>query len=111
MTYKRDLNLSTIEIAELYLSGNYEFPLLQKNEPYIDIKLLRKLKKGAGIDSFVKPASEFTLFASQKTHNLSQAILETLEELEDEPNPDEILRQEGFYDSTDKRCCINRSRR
>jgi hypothetical protein len=27
------------------------------------------------------------------------------------PSPDEVLRQAGLYDSTDKRNCVNRKRR
>jgi len=29
----------------------------------------------------------------------------------EQPNTDDILRELGFYDSTDKRSCINRKRR
>ena len=121
MTYKRNTNLSTFEIAEIYLSGQYQFPLLMpepKNTSpaptYADSRVLRKLKEGIKESLFVKPSYDFPLFASEKTHRLSQAALDALGkpgELEDEPSPDEVLRQEGFYDSTDKRCCINRAKR
>jgi len=41
---------------------------------------------------------------------VERAVLNIFSET-DAPNPDEALRQAGLYDSTDKRCCINRKRR
>lgn len=82
-----------------------------QNQIYADPEILRKLRQGTRESFFVKPMQSFPLLESKRTYDLSQAVFDALEEFEDEPNPDEVLRQEGFYDSTDKRCCINRSRR
>ena len=113
MTYYKNKRLSTIEKAELYLAGKYEFPLLRyepKNPSpiYADPKILRKLRQTTDSDLFL--SERFPLFASQRTYELSQAVLNALAD-DEEPDSDEVLRQEGFYDSTDPRCCINRSRR
>ena len=45
------------------------------------------------------------------TRKLKKLELATLDASDlEEPNPDEILRQAHLYDSSDKRCCINRKR-
>ncbi|VVB78334.1 Uncharacterised protein [uncultured archaeon] len=97
MTNYREL--STIEIASLYLNGDYEFPLL-KEQTYADLRILRRLN-----------TSDENLFLREKSFSqLKSEALELLSDIE-EPDSDEILRQMGFCDSTDKRCCINRKTR
>ena len=49
------------------------------------------------------------LLSLKKIERYTKRIME-MDDI-DEPSSDEILRSMGYYDSNDKRCCINRKRR
>lgn len=76
----------------------------RENFNYANPRILRKLRKGAEERLFVKPSTASNINLS--ISSLDEALKDT-----EESDSDEILKQEGFYDSTDKRSCINRSRR
>ncbi|MEK6859753.1 MAG: hypothetical protein AABX54_02965 [Nanoarchaeota archaeon] len=107
MPYNQNPRPSVFEIAELYLRREYEFPLL-RNPDYADLKISRNLRRGFQPELFGQQET-----FRPRTERLSRAILDVFDDTEDveEPNTDEVLRQEGFYDSNDPRCCINKARR
>lgn len=72
------------------------------------IKKLIKAKRIIQKSLFVEDPSE-NLLPSEKIERYSRQVRE-MDDI-DEANPDEVLRQSGFYDSSDKRCCINRKKR
>lgn len=72
---------------------------------YSNIEVTEILEQGIPEILFLKPRNKFPLFASEQSHQTSKDFSVFLGS--EEPNPDEVLRQIGVYDSTDKRCCIH----
>ena len=54
---------------------------------------------------------DFGLFLPEQLESIERAILDLGSPYEIPSNSDELLRQNGFYDSTDPRSCINKKRR
>ena len=60
-------------------------------------------------EALLIPDESEKLLPPEKIAKYTQRVME-MDDI-DETNSDEILRQAGFYDSTDPRSCINRKKR